>query len=444
MRGRESITRGVAGAVAAAALAVLTVPAIAPAAPPATATAAKRAAKAPHTATRGHDARTVIVKYADRSSSLQRSLARGLAGVVETVAGVRGVGAQVVRVAGDPVKAAARLNRSRGVLYAEPNHIAHATAIPGDPRFGELYGLHNTGQSGGSADADLDAPEGWDAAGLGAFPPPLDGVKIGLVDTGVTASHEDLAGKVVDCAGVKSFGLDLLGLLTVPLFADPTLVSGRCADDNGHGTHVAGTAAAWANNGRGVAGVAFDSPLAVCKALDRKGSGAVAGIANCIGYLAASGAKVISLSLGLLENSVTLRNAVAAASEKALVVAAAGNSRGSITEYPAGYPEVVSVGATDRRDRHAGFSTANGKVEIAAPGVDVVSAWRNGGYRALSGTSMSTPHVAGVAAIIAARMPGGPAAWRARLDAAVDDLGPAGRDPRFGFGRVNLLKAVTG
>ena len=408
------------------------------------ANAAKRA-KAPHHAgAAGYDARTVIVKYSDRAPASQRSLARGLAGVVETLGTIRGVGAQVVRVAGHPATAAARLNRSRAVRYAEPNHMVRATAIPDDARFGELYGLHNTGQSGGRADADIDAPEGWDAAGLGAFPNALDGVKIGIVDTGVLAAHEDLAGKVVDCAGVRSFGIDLLGLLRLPLFADPTIVGGRCADDNGHGTHVAATAAARAHNGRGVAGVAFNSPLAVCKALDRTGTGAVAGIANCIGHLAATGAKVISLSLGTTENSITLRNAVAAASHTALLVAAAGNSHSSTTEYPAGYPEVVSVGATDRRDAHAGFSTANAKVELSAPGVDVLSAWRDGGYRAASGTSMATPHVAAVAAIVAARVPGGPAAWRARLAAAADDLGAPGRDPQFGFGRVNLARAVTG
>ena len=387
----------------------------------------------------------MIVKYADRASSLQRSLARGAAGVVETLGTVRGVGAQVVRVTGDPARAAARLNRSHGVLYAEPNYIAHATAIPNDPLFGGLYGLHNTGQDGGVADADIDAPEGWDAAGLGGFPTALNGVKIGIVDTGVQAAHPDLAGKVFDCAGVRSFGIDLLGLLTLPLFADPTIAAGRCADDNGHGTHVAGTAAARANNGVGVAGVAFNSPLAVCKALDRRGAGAVAGIANCIGYLAATGARVISLSLGTTENSVTLRNAVAAASSSALLVAAAGNSGAATVEYPAAYPEVVSVGATDRRDAHAAFSTANAKVEIAAPGVDVTSTWNNGATLTISGTSMSTPHVAGVAALIAGRnLAAGPAAWRAKLGASVDDLGPAGRDAQFGLGRVNLAKAVSG
>ena len=403
---------------------------------------APAAAGAPSAA---YDAHTVIVRYADGASSSQRAAAGRLAGVLERLGAVRGVGADVVRVAGDPANVAARLNRSPAVLYAEPNYIARASAFPNDPRFGELYGLHNIGQSGGSSDADIDAPEGWDAAGLGTFPSALNGVKIGTVDTGVLAAHEDLAGKVVDCAGVRSFGIDVLGLITLPLLADPTIVGGRCADDNGHGTHVAGTAAARANNGRGVAGVAFNSPLAICKALDRTGSGPVSGIANCIGYLVSTGAKVISMSLGSTADSVTLRNAVAAASGSALMVAAAGNSGASTMEYPAGYPEVVSVAATDRRDGHAGFSTANEKVEIAAPGADVLSTWHDGGYLTTSGTSMATPHVAGVAAIIAGRDPaGGPAAWRARLDRAVDDLGPAGRDPQFGLGRVNLTKAVTG
>jgi len=156
----------------------------------------------------------------------------------------------------------------------------------------------------------------------------------------------------------------------------------------GHGSHVAGTAAARANNGRGIAGVAFNSPLAICKALDRTSAGAIAGIANCIAYLTGAGAKVISLSLGTTDGSTMLRNAVAAASRSALVVAAAGNSGASTTEYPAGYPEAVSVAATDRRDRHAPLSTANAK--------------------------------------------------------AFDELGPAGRDPQFGYGRVNLVNAATG
>ena len=152
-----------------------------------------------------------------------------------------------------------------------------------------------------------------------------------------------------------------------------------------------------------IAGVAFNSPVAVCKALDRTGAGAVAGIANCIGYLVGTGAKVISLSLGTTADSATLRNAVAAASRSALIVAAAGNSGASTIEYPAGYPR-GRVGRGDRPARRSrGVLDRQREGRGRAPGVDVVSTWRDGGYRALSGTSMSTPHVAGVAAIIAAR-----------------------------------------
>jgi thermitase len=392
----------------------------------------------------GYDANTLIVKYAGGASPAQRSLTGRLAGVLETVGSVQGVGARVVRVAGDPAAVADRLNRSGAVLYAEPNYMVHATGIPDDARFDELYGLHNTGQRGGAVDADIDAPEGWTALFGAASFPATGGAKIGIVDTGVTARHEELTGKIESCAGVRSTGIDVIGIVTLPLLADPTIVAGRCVDDNGHGTHVAGTAAAIANNGRGVAGVAFNSPLAVCKALNRAGGGGVAGVANCIGYLVANGAKVISLSLGITDDSATLRSAVVSASRSALIVAAAGNGGNSTPNFPAAYPEVVSVAATDNGDGRASFSTFNADVEVAAPGVDILSTWNNGGYNVISGTSMATPHVAGVAAVIAGRYAdAGPSLWRAKLDGAVDDLPPAGRDPRTGFGRVNLLQAAT-
>ena len=136
-----------------------------------------------------YDDDTVIVKFAGDVSSAQRAALFNTAGVNRKVGSVAGVGAQVVSVQGDPAVVARRLNRSALVSYAEPNFILRATATPNDPLFPELYGLNNTGQTGGSSDADIDAPEGWDAAGLGAFPA-SGGTKIGIVDTGIDSTHQ--------------------------------------------------------------------------------------------------------------------------------------------------------------------------------------------------------------------------------------------------------------
>jgi subtilisin family serine protease len=301
--------------------------------------------------------------------------------------------------------------------------------VPNDPLYGQLYGL-----------SQMQAPTGWDEGGLGSFPTG-NGVKVGIVDTGVDQTHEDLAGQTVNCAGVNSFGV--LGLIG----GDPTIVNGKCTDDNDHGSHVSGTVAAIANNGKGIAGVAFNSRLAECKALNSSGSGSTTGVANCIVWAAQQGVRVISMSLGG-GASTTLQQAVQTAwngGNGAVVVAAAGNDGNSTVEYPAGYPEVVSVAAIDSNSAHASFSNTNSDVEVSAAGVNVLSVKRGGGYQTLSGTSMATPHAAGVTAVLWQLFPGDTAQGiRNRLDGAVDDLGTAGRDTSFGFGRVNLCKAAGG
>jgi thermitase len=377
----------------------------------------------------GYEPHQVIVKYAGGVPDAKRMALLHRSGATKTLGPVAGVGARVVRVRGDATAVATRLNRSGLVEYAEPNLIVRAAWFPNDPRFNELYGLHNTGQGGGTTDADIDAPEGWKAAGLGNWPA-SGGVRIGVIDTGIDQTHPDLSGQTVACTRFQ----DLLQL-------------DQCVDDNDHGTHVAGTIAAKANNGIGVAGVAFNADLVVCKALDEFGSGSIADVANCIAWAVSEGAKVISMSLegGA---STTLQNAVANAWDNgngAVIVAAAGNAGDATVAYPAGYPEVVSVAATDNRDVRADFSNANSDVEIAAPGVDVLSTVPGGGYDFFSGTSQATPHVSGVAGVLRQLHPTeNAAAIRFRLDAAVKDLGPAGRDASFGFGRVNLCKAAGG
>ncbi|HEU4979380.1 MAG TPA: S8 family peptidase [Solirubrobacteraceae bacterium] len=361
---------------------------------------------------------TVLVKPS--SSHRMRALAHDPA-VDGTLATIPGTGARVLRVSGDPAAVARRLRRARGVRWAEPNWIVHATAAPGDPLLGQAYGVGAIG-----------APAAWDALGLGAFPQ-SGGVPVGIVDTGIDATHEDLAGKVLACA----------------TSTDGAVSEGSCADDAGHGTHVAGTIGAIAGNRVGVAGVAFSSPLIVCRALGADGSGTIADVAACIRWAHDAGAKVISMSLGG-PSSKTLAAAVTAAWNGggrggSLIVAAAGNDGDGEVEYPAGLPDVVSVAAVDASDAHAPFSNANADVEVAAPGVDVLSTKLGGGYVRMSGTSMATPHASGAAALLWDASPGAFARTiRKRLDAAVDDLGAPGRDPLFGYGRIDLTRAFGG
>jgi thermitase len=177
------------------------------------------------TASASYDAHTVLVKFAPGTTAAQRAAL----GASDVVGSVEGLGVKVVRVS-SPAAAVTALNRSPLVDYAEVNTILTAGATPNDPRYAEEYGLNNTGQTGGTPDADIDAPEGWDAAGLGTFPN-SGGALVGIVDTGIRATHEDLAGKVAFCA--KSQGV-------VPILGG-SIQEGACADDNGHGSHTSGT-----------------------------------------------------------------------------------------------------------------------------------------------------------------------------------------------------------
>ncbi len=382
------------------------------------------------------DADGVIVEFRPGATVGQIASLTQRVGAGEVTGKIRGTDA-VVLGSSQPAALVAALERSGLVAYAEKNKILRTQATPNDSQFSGLYGLNNTGQTGGTSDADIDAPEGWDAAGLGAFPA-AGGAKVGIVDTGIQSAHPDLSGKLANCA--RSQGL-------LPIFAG-TIQEGSCADDNGHGTHVAGTISANANNGTGVTGVSFNSPLAICKALGGAlGTGSTGDVANCIRWAHDKGAKVISMSLGG-GASTTLKNAVdyawkSGGANGSVLIAAAGNDGDATLNYPAAYPNVVSVAATDDTDARASFSNANADVEIAAPGVDILSTWNNGAYNTISGTSMATPHVAGVAAVIRTKNAGLTAAQVvSKLDSSVDDLGAPGRDQSFGFGRVNLAKAA--
>lgn len=305
--------------------------------------------------------------------------------------------------------------------------------FPGNSVGEDLWGLDNGGQNEGNVDADIDAPEAWAILGSGIWQP--QNFAVGVIDSGVDSGHEDLAGKIVPGCLSSTDG-------------DGRLKSG-CQDDNGHGTHVSGTIAAVGNNGIGSVGVAPNAKVYMCKAIGGDGEGFVADVVACINDVVAVrnlyNIRVMSLSLGG-GGSQTLEAAVNDAwNNGVLVIAAAGNDGNTAVNYPGGYESVVSVGATDRLDGHASFSNVNSDVEISAPGVGIVSTFPGGNvYAASTGTSMATPHVAAVAGEIGFRYGLSGGALRSALDASVDDLGPAGRDSFFGYGRANLCKAVGG
>jgi thermitase len=370
-----------------------------------------------HPATAAH----VIVKYRAGVSPGRRRLSlRAIGGAVVGV--VRGQGTKVVAIDGDARAAAERIARRPGIAWAEPDYPLRAFGAPDDPLLAQLGGL-----------GLMHAQAAWDALGLSASYPADGGAPVAIVDTGIDLGHEDLAGKAAACAGASNGNVS----------------EGSCADDDGHGTHVAGTIGALASNGRGIVGVAFDSPLIVCKALGADGSGDTSDVAACIAWAHAQGAKVISLSLGGPPSN-TLRAAVKAAWEGggragSVVVAAAGNDGDSTVDYPAGYPEAVSVAAVDDSGGRGWFSNSNDDVEVAAPGVDVLSAKLGGGYVRMSGTSMATPHAAGAAALEWDAHPRSSARTiRNRLDALARDAGVPGRDPDFGFGILDLSKLADG
>lgn len=337
----------------------------------------------------------------------------------------------------DPLVAAERYEYNPNVDYAHPNWEVSLLGTPDDVLFKDLWGLNNTGQSvtgslvKGVSDVDVDAPEGWDATfGATSFPS-SGGARVGILDTGIDLAHVDLIGKTKACANATA--------------AIGVVIEGTCTDDNLHGTHVAGTIGAITNNSLGVAGVAPNSEFAVFKGLDAAGVGFYADIIAGIHWLhTKGGAKIISMSLGGPQDDALDKELSEAAAAGTLLIAAAGNDGDSTANYPAYHRDVMSVAAIDATGKTAWFSNCNSDVEIAAPGVDVWSTTPGNSYASLDGTSMATPHVSGVAAMVM---------WSKGLDAASTrnqltntswDINGGGRDSCYGYGIVNLSAAVGG
>jgi subtilisin family serine protease/PKD repeat protein len=319
----------------------------------------------------------------------------------------------------DIEKVRARLLKNPHIDRVEYNFKVSIGLTPNDPMYPQLWGLNNIGQTGGTIDADIDAPEAW-----GVQTGSQD-VVVAVIDTGVDYNHPDLSANIWTNPGeIPGNGIDDdgNGFIDDVHGYDFANNDGDPLDDHGHGTHVAGTIAAAGNNGIGVVGVAWQARIMAVKFLDAGGSGFTDGAINAVLYAASMGAKVMNNSWGGGGFSQALNDAIATADMAgALFVAAAGNSNSNndvIPNYPSNYdvPNVLAVAATDHNDAKAGFSSYGATtVDLGAPGVDILSSVPTfgstccsdpSGYRLLSGTSMATPHVSGAAALVFAQFPG--------------------------------------
>jgi thermitase len=325
----------------------------------------------------------------------------------------------------DPQQALAVLAADPAVEYAELDFVGYGAGAPGDVYFSQQWGLHNTGQSGGEPDADIDAPEAWDVT------TGVTSTVLAVIDTGADLDHPDLAGKIVP-------GYDFANDDATP------------QDDHGHGTHVAGVAAAATDNAIGVAGVCPDCRIMPLKGLNSENWGYYSWWVSAIEYAVDHGADVINMSMGGVDSSQTLHDAVLYAySADVPIVAAMMNDGDSTSYYPAVYTETIAVGATNRLDHRWASSNFGDHIDLVAPGAAIWSALWDDTYACWDGTSMAVPHVTGVLGLIESIQPDYTVEEvRAVLkDTADDQVGPSNEDKKgwdqyFGSGRLNAARAV--
>jgi hypothetical protein len=315
-----------------------------------------------------------------------------------------------------------------GIAHVEPDYFAGIFArVPDDPRFSEQWGLHNTGQTGGEPDADVDAPEAWDHETGGD-------VLVGMLDTGVDTNHEDLWEKL-ELDDAWDFIND---------DPDPE-------DDHGHGTATTSVAAASTDNAIGMAGTCWACRILPIKAFDDTASGTYSTMADSFIWATDHGARVINMSAGKYSSSDILLRAVAySADAGTIITAAVGNSQWS-PGYPARYRESIAVGGTEDDDTLYSLSNRGSEVDVVAPAVSILSADMGGGYNHWTGTSFAAPRVAGAAGILRTVYPsiGREDALHLICASAEDEVGDPSEDtPGFdiyhGWGRLNIDRSVRG
>jgi len=307
-------------------------------------------------------------------------------------------------------KMVSKYNENPYVEYADPNYKLYVDAtIPNDYYFSLLWGMHNTGQTGGIADADIDAPEAW------GITTGSSDIIVAVIDTGVDYNHEDLDANIWTNPGeIAGDGIDndVNGYVDDIRGWDFYNNDNNPFDDNGHGTHCSGTIAAEGNNGIGVVGVSWNAKIMPLKFLNRRGSGNTDDAIDAINYAINNGADIMSNSWGGGGESQSLKDAISAANSAGILfVAAAGNvgtDNDESPHYPSSYDvdNIISVAATDRYDNLAGFSCYGlESVDLAAPGVTIASTYPRNRYVYMDGTSMAAPHVSSAAALIMAQNP---------------------------------------
>ncbi len=301
------------------------------------------------------------------------------------------------------------------VRYAEPDFSIETLRTPNDPRYNQQWGLHNIGQTGGTVDADINAPEAWDTT-VGSSQ-----VVVAIIDSGIDYNHPDLAANMwINPGEIPGNGIDDdgNGYIDDIYGIDPAEGDSNPMDIDGHGTHVAGTVAAVGNNGRGVTGVSWNSKLMALKIFDGPFGGSITAAIESIEYMTMMKTQY-GVNIALSNNSwggygfsQALLDSISESIDAGILfVASAANDalNNDVTPaYPASFPldGIISVAASDHNDRIAGFSNFGlTSVDLAAPGVDILSTLPGGGYGLLSGTSMASPHVAGVAALLASARP---------------------------------------
>ena len=331
------------------------------------------------------------------------------------------------------------ISQNPEVMSAGPNYAARIAVTPNDPLFRYQYALNNTGQDvgppgspSGKASADIKAPAGWEETKGTAE------TVIAIIDSGIDFEHPDLKNKII------SPGHD---------FAND---DGDATDDNGHGTYVAGIAAADTNNNEGIAGVGWNCKILPVKVTDAEGSAWYDDLIDGILWAADNGAHVINLSLGGEESDDSLRDALKYAHDKGVVIAASAGNDDAAVFYPAAYDAYcLAVAATDYDDARASYSCYGPEVDVAAPGEWVLSTYPTTmvdlneylPYIWGNGTSSSAPHVAGLAGLIKGLKP-----WLT-VDEIMDvirfsseDVNSeehSGKDQYIGYGRINMEKALV-